>query len=135
MSATATEQAQGITLSERAAQEVLTILKDQGLEGAALRLYVAGGGCSGLQYGMTIAEEVEDGDQEFLQHEVRILIDQASLRYVSGSSIDWVDGPEGGGFRIDNPNSVRGSGCGPSSGSDDSPDGAAYGCSGCPSRG
>jgi len=135
MSATATDQAQGITLSERAAQEIRTIFKDQGMENAALRVYVAGGGCSGLQYGMTIAEEVEEGDQEFLQHEVRILVDEASLRYVNGSSIDWVDGEDGGGFRIDNPNAVRGCGCGSSFGAEDTPEGAGGGCGSCGARG
>lgn len=132
MSVTTTEQAT-ITLSEKAATEIKGLFEQQGIENAALRVFVSGGGCSGLQYGMAIAEEVEEGDLEFEQHGVRILVDPLSVNYMTGSSIDYVEDMMGGGFKIDNPNATRSCGCGSSFSTEDGEDG---GCgSGCGSGG
>jgi iron-sulfur cluster assembly accessory protein len=146
-----------ISLTARAAQEVRDILEQQGNpEGIALRIYVAGGGCSGLQYGMALDENVEEGDELFPayvqygegdeapRHEIdesfQVVIDSMSLKYINGSIVDYVNTPMGGGFKVENPNAVRGCGCGSSfSTGDDTADGildtrAGGGCGSCGSR-
>lgn len=122
-----------VTLSERAAVEIKGLFERESLPDAALRVFVSGGGCSGLQYGMQIAEESEEDDIQSEQHGVRVLIDPMSKRYLEGASIDFVDDDQGGGFKIDNPNAKRGgcSGCGSSCGTEEL-DGEGGGCgSGC----
>src|SRR5258706_15176873 len=101
-----------VNLTEKAADEIKGLFQSQGVENGALRVFVSGGGCSGLQYGMAIAEEVEEGDVEMDQHGGRILLDPLSLPYLTGASIDYVDDVMGGGFKIDNPNATRSCGCG-----------------------
>jgi iron-sulfur cluster assembly protein len=134
MSVTVTEQST-ITLTEKAATEIKGLFEQQGIENAALRVFVSGGGCSGLQYGMAIAEEVEEGDVEFEQHGVRLLVDPLSVGYMTGASIDYVEDMMGGGFKIDNPNATRSCGCG-SSFSTEEGEASGGGCgSGCGSGG
>ncbi len=130
MTMTSTETAAAITLSEKAATEIKNLFESQGAENAALRVFVSGGGCSGLQYGMAIADEVEEGDVEFDQHGVRILVDPLSMNYIGGATIDYVEDVMGGGFKIDNPNAVRSCGCGSSFSTEDGEDGGGCG-SGC----
>ena len=105
-----------IELTENAAQEVRDILEQQGNpEGVALRIYVAGGGCSGLQYGMALDENVDEGDQFFLRSGAfSIVIDPMSLKYIKGSIVDYVTTPMGGGFKVENPNATKSCGCGSS---------------------
>jgi iron-sulfur cluster assembly protein len=104
-----------ISLTDNAAQEVKDILEQQGNpEGVALRIYVAGGGCSGLQYGMALDENVEEGDQFFSDKGVSVVIDPMSLKYITGSVVDYVTTPMGGGFKVENPNATRACGCGSS---------------------
>lgn len=118
-----------VTLTEKAATEIRGLFERQGMPGAALRVFVSGGGCSGLQYGMAIAEEVEEGDLQFTQHGVRVLIDPTSVQHMRDSSIDFVEDEMGGGFKIDNPNAVSGCGCGSSFSTEE---GGGGGCScGC----
>jgi len=133
MSAILNEQTAAITLTGKAATAIKDLFEQQGIENAALRVFVSGGGCSGLQYGMAIADEVEEGDCEFEQHGVRVLVDPLSIQYIAGSSIDYVEDTMGGGFKIDNPNAVRGCGCGSSFSTEDGPDGGG-GCGSCGSR-
>ena len=127
MSVTTTEQA-AITLTEKAATEIKGLFEQQGIANAALRVFVSGGGCSGLQYGMAIAEEVEEGDLEFEQHSVRILGDPLSVNYMAGASIDYVEDMMGGGFKIDNPNATRSCGCGSSFSTEEEEGGCGSGC-------
>ena len=127
MSVTTTEQA-AITLTEKAATEIKGLFEQQGIANAALRVFVSGGGCSGLQYGMAIAEEVEEGDLEFEQHSVRILVDPLSVNYMAGASIDYVEDMMGGGFKIDNPNATRSCGCGSSFSTEEEEGGCGSGC-------
>lgn len=133
MSATITEQTTSLTLTEKAATEIKNLFESQGMSNAALRVFVSGGGCSGLQYGMAIAEEVEEGDQEFEQHGVRILVDSLSINYIEGASVDYVEDVMGGGFKIDNPNATRSCGCGSSFSTEDGPS-AGGGCGSCGSH-
>ena len=129
MSATATETST-ITLTEKAAGEIKGLFERQGVDNAALRVFVSGGGCSGLQYGMAIADEIEEGDIEFQQHGVRILVDPLSVQYIAGASVDFIEDEMGGGFKIDNPNAVRGCGCGSSFATEEGQAGGGCG-SGC----
>jgi iron-sulfur cluster assembly protein len=128
----------GITLTERAVAELKEILKSEGKEGAALRVWVAGGGCSGLSYGMAIddAEPETDNDEVFTQGELKVYVDKLSLHYMEGSTVDFVEDPEDemrGGFKIDNPNAIGSCGCGSSFQTEDSP-GANGSCGSCCSR-
>src|SRR6266851_3500629 len=122
MSTMVEEKVSVISLSETAASEIKGLFDRQGIASAALRVFVSGGGCSGLQYGMAIADEVEEGDVEFSQHGVRILVDPLSINYISGASVDYVEDAMGGGFKIDNPNAAKSCGCGSSFSTEDSED-------------
>ncbi|HVP38221.1 MAG TPA: iron-sulfur cluster insertion protein ErpA [Candidatus Saccharimonadales bacterium] len=122
-----------LTISERAAQEIKSVMEKQGRPGTGLRVYVAGGGCSGLQYGMQLTDETEAGDLAFEAHGVRVLVDPQSAQYLRGASIDWEGSLVGGGFRIENPNAVKSCGCGQSftpEGGEEA-QGGGSGCGGC----
>ncbi len=101
-----------ITLTASAATKVKELAEREGMPEAALRLYVAGGGCSGLNYGMAFEESAEDDDQVVELHGVRVLVDSYSAPYVQGAEIDYVDGLMGSGFTIHNPNAVSTCACG-----------------------
>ncbi|ACZ42319.1 iron-sulfur cluster assembly accessory protein [Thermobaculum terrenum ATCC BAA-798] len=101
-----------VTITESAAAKIKDLMEKEGQQGAALRLYVAGGGCSGLNYGMAFEEEVDPEDHVFEQNGVKILIDSYSYPYVKGSEIDYIDGLFGSGFTINNPNAVSTCACG-----------------------
>jgi iron-sulfur cluster assembly accessory protein len=123
-----------ISLTDRAAQDVKDLLEQQGdPTDVALRIYVAGGGCSGLQYGMALDENVEEGDEFFTDKDVRIVIDPMSLRYITGSVVDYVTTPMGGGFKVENPNATRSCGCGSSFSTEDDEAGQTLtgGCGSC----
>jgi iron-sulfur cluster assembly accessory protein len=128
-------ETQSVTLTERAAQEIAELMERQGKAHAALRVFVQGGGCSGLSYGMAIDDESEDGDVTFVNHGVRVVVDALSLNYVSGASVDFVEDEMGGGFKIDNPNAVRSCGCGSSFSTEDGQGGGGCGSGGCGSGG
>lgn len=127
-----------ITLSDRAASEVKGLLAEQGKADAALRVWVAGGGCSGLQYGMAIDDgQPEETDVTLVDRDVTIFIDPLSLKYMSGSVVDFVDDHLGGGFKIENPNATKSCGCGSSfAPGDEGIEGLdnGGGCGGCGSR-
>ncbi len=84
------------------------------MDNHALRVFVAGGGCSGLQYGMTFDDEMHPGDTEFEVNGLKVRVDPMSARYVGGANIDYQDSLMGGGFKIENPNAVSSCGCGSS---------------------
>ncbi len=103
-----------ITLTELAAEKLQGVMKEKELAGYALRVFVAGGGCAGLSYGMTFAEGPELGDQVFEQAGVKVIVDPNSFMYLDGAEIDYIDSLMGGGFRIENPNAVQSCSCGSS---------------------
>ena len=120
-----------ITLSERAATELKDLMQSQEQSSAALRVWVQGGGCSGLSYGMALDSEAPDeSDQIFEQDGIKIYIDPLSLNYMDGSSVDYVDDVLGGGFKIENPNAVSTCGCG-SSFKAEGEEGGGGGCGSC----
>ena len=107
-------QTDQITLTSSAAGAVRELLAKRNLEGYALRVFVSGGGCSGYQYGMALEGNVRDSDLVFEQHEVKLVVDEISINYLRGSTVDYVDEIMGSGFKIDNPNAVASCGCGSS---------------------
>lgn len=135
----APESVSEITLSERAASELKTLLVENDKPNAYLRVWVAGGGCSGLQYGMALDDnEPEADDKCIIDKDVRILVDSMSLKYMTGSIVDYVDDQLGGGFKIENPNAVKSCGCGSSFSTDEQGmeglDTGGGGCGGCGCR-
>ncbi len=100
-----------VSVTPSAAEKVRELLDQEGNEALGLRIFVAGGGCSGLQYGMTL-DESQDGDEVFETNGVRVLIDEMSAQYISGSEVDYVDSLMGAGFTVNNPNAVSTCGCG-----------------------
>ena len=122
-----------ISLTDKAAEEIKSLLEEQGKKDAALRVWVAGGGCSGLQYGMAIDDQdAEDGDKALEHLGVRILVDPLSLSYMAGSVVDYVDDALGGGFKIENPNATRSCGCGSSFATEEGDAGSSGGgCGSC----
>ncbi len=104
-----------ITLTDKGAEKVREFLAAQNAatETAGLRVGVRGGGCSGFQYALAFDEQRDD-DSVFEDKGIRLLVDRSSLPYVKGSVIDFVDGLQGAGFKVDNPNVVAACGCGSS---------------------
>ncbi len=103
---------ESITLTPAAAQAVLDLLAKRELSGYALRVFVSGGGCSGLQYGMALENQIRDLDLTYSMHGVTLVVDEVSINYLQGASIDYVDNLMGSGFKIENPNAVAACGCG-----------------------
>jgi iron-sulfur cluster assembly protein len=106
-----------ILLSESAAKEIKTIIKQQELpEGTTrLRVGVKGGGCSGFSYMLDLTEEPKgDADEEMESHGIQILCDMKSYLYLNGTEIDFKDEVMGRGFVFKNPNATSTCGCGSS---------------------
>lgn len=121
-----------LTLTERAATELRDLMMSQDKMSSALRVWVAGGGCSGLSYGMALDDGVpEEGDNIIEDQGLKIYIDGLSLQYMAGAKVDYVDDVMGGGFKIDNPNAVSSCGCGNSFKTEDSEGASGGGCGGC----
>jgi iron-sulfur cluster assembly protein len=104
-----------ITLTDKGAEKVREFLTAQAAaaDTSGLRVGVRGGGCSGFQYALAFDEQRE-GDTVFEDQGIRLLVDRPSLPYVKGSVIDFVDGLQGAGFKVDNPNVIAACGCGSS---------------------
>jgi iron-sulfur cluster assembly accessory protein len=102
-----------VTLTMAAATRVRDLIQQENDPALGLRVFVVGGGCSGLQYGMTLDEE-QEGDAVIIHEGVKIFVDEMSVGYLSGSEIDYVDSLMGAGFVVNNPNAVSACGCGQS---------------------
>lgn len=101
-----------LTLTSAAADAVRGLLRDRQVEGHALRVFVAGGGCSGYQYGMALEPNPRETDMMIEQHGVRVVVDEVSINYLRGASIDYVNDVMASGFKIENPNATSACGCG-----------------------
>lgn len=108
------QQTAQITLTQAAAQAVKDLLEKRNLQGYALRVFVSGGGCSGFQYGMALEDHIRETDFLDEQFGVRVVVDEISINYLAGATIDYVDELMGSGFKIENPNAVATCGCGSS---------------------
>jgi len=104
-----------ITLSENAAKEIKSIIKDQGLaDNVALRVGVKGGGCSGFSYVLDLTEASAENDEITECHGIKILSDRKSYIYLNNTEIDFKDEVMGRGFVFKNPNATHTCGCGSS---------------------
>lgn len=122
-----------VTVTPTAVNVISDLLQQRNIPNHALRVFVTGGGCSGMQYGMAFEEAPQEYDKVVQVDNVRLLIDPSSLVYLQGATIDFVDSLIGGGFRIDNPNAASSCGCGHSFRTDDSTAADDAGCSTCSS--
>ncbi|MQC26112.1 MAG: iron-sulfur cluster insertion protein ErpA [Chloroflexi bacterium] len=107
-----TIQTDEITVTSSAADAVRGLLQERSLTDHALRVFVAGGGCSGYQYGMALEGDPRESDFVFEQHGVRVVVDEVSMNYLRGANIDFVNEVMGSGFKIENPNASSSCGCG-----------------------
>jgi len=101
-----------LTLTEAAVARVRRLIEERNLKGYALRVFVSGGGCSGMQYGMALDGSPRETDKRFSFEDVDVVVDPLSISYLAGVTIDYSDDLMGGGFRIENPNAVSTCGCG-----------------------
>ena len=97
-----------ISMTPAAAQAVQEILAERKLEGYGLRVYVAGGGCCSVQFGMALDNIVRDNDMSFESEGVKVLVDDQSINYLRGARIDFVNDPtRGAGFLVDSPSAQK----------------------------
>jgi iron-sulfur cluster assembly protein len=100
-----------LSLTESAAAKIKQLLADEP-EVGVLRIAIQGGGCSGFQYGLGFDTGAAEGDLEFEQHGVTVVVDPFSAPYLQGAEVDYVDSIQAAGFAVNNPNAVSSCGCG-----------------------
>jgi iron-sulfur cluster assembly protein len=120
-----------ITLTPAAADAVRGLLEKRNLEGYALRVFISGGGCSGFQYGMALEANIREQDLVAEFDGVKVVVDEVSIEYMRGASVDYVEGVMGSGFKIENPNAVSSCGCGSSFRTKDGDAASGGGCASC----
>ena len=103
-----------LVFTDAAARKVGELIREEGNPNLMLRVFVSGGGCSGFQYGFTFDEAVEEGDTQFANQGVTLLVDPLSYQYLVGAEIDYREDLEGAQFVIRNPNAKTTCGCGSS---------------------
>lgn len=103
-----------ITLTDSAVEKLRDLLAEENNPDLKLRTFVQGGGCSGMQYGFTFDEIINEDDWEEDFEGVKILIDSMSATYLDGAQIDYKEDLMGASFSIDNPNATTTCGCGSS---------------------
>jgi iron-sulfur cluster assembly protein len=104
-----------VTLTEGAAAKVSALMAQEPAgEAAVLRIAIQGGGCSGFEYALGFDRGAQEGDAELEFHGVRVVVDPFSAPYLQGATIDFLEGLQESGFKIDNPNVVSACGCGSS---------------------
>lgn len=103
-----------LVFSDSAADKVKALIVEEGNDDLKLRVFVTGGGCSGLQYGFTFDEISNEDDTVMEKNGVQLLIDPMSYQYLIGAEIDYSEGLEGAQFVIKNPNASSTCGCGSS---------------------
>ena len=111
---TAIEMPTPINFSYNAVKKVKELIEEEGTPDLKLRVFVSGGGCSGMQYGFTFEESVNEDDTKVEKDNVMLLIDPMSLQYLTGAEIDYQDNVQGSQFVIKNPNATTTCGCGSS---------------------
>ncbi len=93
-----------VTLTMAASDAVKNILAERNLEGYALRVYVSGGGCCGVNFGMALDNNFRDADTTFEANGVKVIVDEVSIDYLRGATIDFINDPvRGAGFAVDSP--------------------------------
>jgi iron-sulfur cluster assembly protein len=123
-----------IFITDEAIETVRNLLAEKDVPDYGLRVFVAGGGCSGLQYGMALEAEARPYDHVIESGGIKVFVDPTSMMYLNQATIGYEDSLMGGGFKIDNPNAVSSCGCGSSFKTSES-QGAASAAGGCSSCG
>ena len=103
-----------ITITESATTKISDILAEENNPKAKIRVFVQGGGCSGMQYGFTIDEEQNEDDFEIPAGSMIVLVDSISAQYLTNANIDYVEDLSGSQFKISNPQAQTTCGCGSS---------------------
>lgn len=103
-----------ITVTDTAKKQAIRLMEDDGKDGYFIRVGVEGGGCSGLMYQLTFDNEDKEGDKEFLDNGIKVVVDKKSYLYLIGTILDFSGGLNGKGFVFNNPNAGRTCGCGES---------------------
>ena len=101
-----------VRLSPSALVRLRELVAAEGKPGTMLRVTVDGGGCSGFQYSFALDDQTKGDDLVFAQEDMRIITDEISLEYLSGSVVDWIENLGAAYFSIDNPNATSSCGCG-----------------------
>src|SRR3972149_4322983 len=91
-----------ISVTPKAAEKVREFMKQEGREDLYLRVYVSGGGCAGLSYGMGFEEKADEEDAVIEENGVKLLVDSYSSRHLQGTEIDYIESLMGSGFKINN---------------------------------
>jgi iron-sulfur cluster assembly accessory protein len=103
-----------VTLTDAAVAKIRELtVSNENADEQALRVSVRGGGCSGFQYSLALDKPKED-DHVFDHEGIAVIVDKVSMQFVFGSEVDFVDGLQGAGFTVNNPNVVAACGCGSS---------------------
>ncbi len=108
------EQTETIFISDAALNVVRDLLVKKSVPNFGLRVFVSGGGCSGMQYGMALEAAPRSYDHVIEKEGVKVFVDPTSMMYLNQATIDYEDTLMGGGFKIENPNAVSSCGCGTS---------------------
>jgi iron-sulfur cluster insertion protein len=103
-----------ITVTESASAKIRDLLAEENNPGIKLRVFVQGGGCSGMQYGFTFDEEQNEDDWVLEEIGTKVLVDSMSMQYLQGATINYKEDVMGSTFVIDNPNAATSCGCGSS---------------------
>lgn len=103
-----------ITITENAKTKILDLMLEEGDESLALRAFVQGGGCSGMNYGFTFDNVQNEDDFVIMMEDRKVLVDSMSMQYLQGASIDYEESLMGSEFKIKNPNAQSTCGCGSS---------------------
>lgn len=136
MQTNVTETTGVINITDSASQVVRNLLISKNVPDYGLRVFVSGGGCSGLQYGMALEAEARPYDHVIEKEGFRLFIDPTSMMYLNEAIIDYEENLMGGGFKIENPNAAASCGCGtsfkPKNG--EAPASSGGGCGSCGSH-
>ncbi len=106
------EQTRLISITQKAAEKIVEFMKQENKEKLYLRVYVSGGGCSGLSYGMGFEEKPDEDDTIINENGVEVIVDGYSQKYLKGANVDYVESLMGSGFKINNPNVTKSCSCG-----------------------
>ncbi|HET6372099.1 MAG TPA: iron-sulfur cluster insertion protein ErpA [Candidatus Polarisedimenticolia bacterium] len=101
-----------INVTPTALAKIKESMQAEGRPNLSLRIFVEGGGCSGMQYGLAFEDAEQEGDEILAQDGFKILVDRFSAPYLKGIEIDYVSSLQGAGFKINNPNATGSCGCG-----------------------
>ena len=108
------EDKKDFIITNKAAEKLIDVLKENNKESSGLRVEIIPGGCSGFQYGLELDDNSTDLDNVIEEKGVKIIISKENIQFLKGAKLDYVDSLQGGGFKISNPNAQSSCGCGQS---------------------